>query len=115
MNVNRYNLQYWIWAILNKQFGNQLKLKRSYVARMYDVNKHDFEVFAATTEMLKQAYDHLIVSLEDAGYVRTQSIGNEYMKAFDGILCYVYPEFHSSSLVNRPIFSCHSSTYKALK
>lgn len=111
--VNRYNLQYWIWVILNKQFGNQLKFKRSYVAHMYDVNKHDFEVFAATTEILKRAYDHLIASLEEAGYVRTCGAGMEYVKAFDGVLCYVYPSF-TPDFYGKPLFTCTSATYKAL-
>jgi hypothetical protein len=112
MRVNRYNLQYWIWAILNKEFGNQIKLKRSWIASMYDVNKHDFQVFAANDDILKRAYDHLIDTLEDSGYVQDGS--GSYMKAFDGILCYIHPKFSNHIAGNHKVFSCSSYTYNAL-
>jgi hypothetical protein len=70
-NINRYNVQYWLYAILNKQYGELVTLHRSYVARTYDVNKHDFEIatiFNNDNDALELIRDFLVHKLIDAGY-----------------------------------------------
>jgi hypothetical protein len=73
-NINRYNIQYWLYAVLNKQYGELVKLDRSYVARMYDVNKHDFEIniiFNRDNDALESIRDFLNRKLLDSGYKLT--------------------------------------------
>lgn len=41
-----YNVQYWLYAMLNKQFGRNVVMKRDELRYMYDVHKHAFYVSA---------------------------------------------------------------------
>ena len=42
--MNAYNIQYWLWASLNKRFGKAVRLERSLLHRTYEVNRHSFTV-----------------------------------------------------------------------
>lgn len=65
---NSNDIQYWIWACLNKKFGSSVRLRRSYVARMYEVNKHDTDIMCIGLH--KQDVIHFLEDLlKRSGYV----------------------------------------------
>lgn len=42
--MNKYKIQYWLYAMLNKKYGKDLKFKRDSLHRVYAVNRHGFYV-----------------------------------------------------------------------
>lgn len=49
--MSKYKLQYWLYAILNKQFGKEAKFTRDSLHRRYEVNRHSFEVSTNTLSL----------------------------------------------------------------
>lgn len=47
-HINAYRLQYWLYAILNKKFGSEVKFRRDSLHAIYEVNRHGFEVSTNT-------------------------------------------------------------------
>ena len=81
---NSYDIQYWIWASLNNKFGSSVRLRRSYVARMYEVNRHDTDI-ECNGVRLEDVSDFLIEHLKHSGYKQESKLSHVYVKAwFDG-------------------------------
>lgn len=75
---NSYDIQYWIWASLNKKFGSSVRLRRSYVARMYEVNRHDTDIMCI--DIHKQDVVIFLKNLlTQAGYVEDS---HQFVKAW---------------------------------
>lgn len=80
------SIQYWLYSVLATRFGKSLSLNRSYVARMYEVNRHDFEAqpewnapgdrYAYAAEIHRFAHAYLIA----AGYLPREF--GAYVKQF---------------------------------
>lgn len=68
------SIQYWLYSVLATRFGAALRLSRTHVARMYEVNRHDFEAQAAwkypgdRCEFAAGVNRFLVAHLEAAGY-----------------------------------------------
>lgn len=79
MALHRSNdIQYWIWACLNKKFGSSVCLRRSYIAKMYEVNKHDTDIMCIGIH--KQGVVVFLKNLlTQAGYVEDS---HQFMKAW---------------------------------
>ena len=63
--INLYRLQYWIYAILNKKFGTEVKIKRDSLHSHYQVNKHCLNITTNTlknSEVNKFLYNKLLNS-----------------------------------------------------
>lgn len=43
-HITGYNLQYWLYCVLNKKFGSQVKMARDSLHSRYSVNRHCFSV-----------------------------------------------------------------------
>lgn len=49
--MNNYKLQYWMYACLNKEFGQEVKLHRDSLHSLYRVNRHGFEISTNTLNL----------------------------------------------------------------
>jgi hypothetical protein len=65
--VNNYRLQYWLYAVLNHEFGTEVKMERDSLHSRYSVNRHGFNVRTNRTP-LATARRLFIARLERAGY-----------------------------------------------
>ncbi len=65
--MNKYKLQYWIYAILNKKFGSEVKLHRDSLHLTYEVNRHSFEVSTNTTR-ISNVKDWLFNKLKESNF-----------------------------------------------
>lgn len=62
---NSYDVQYWIYAIINSTFGKQAKIKRSRLHHIYEANRHSFDVTGVDAVELKK---RVVSELIDSGY-----------------------------------------------
>ncbi len=65
--TNSYRLQYWLYAVLNYEFGTEVKFERDSLHTRYSVNRHGFKVTANTTPS-STVRTQFIKHLERAGY-----------------------------------------------
>jgi hypothetical protein len=65
--TNSYRLQYWLYAVLNYEFGTEVKFERDSLHARYSVNRHGFDVISNTTSS-SAVRSQLIRSLERSGY-----------------------------------------------
>jgi hypothetical protein len=66
--MNGYRLQYWLYAVLNHQFGKDVKMKRDPLHHMYSVNRHGFTVHSHNSSA-NQVYAGMTQRLLAAGFV----------------------------------------------
>lgn len=77
--MNKYKLQYWIYVILNRQFGKEVHFRRDSLHRIYEVNRHSFEV-ATNTQNINTVKRWLVDKLVESGYNNTLNEPNYYIK-----------------------------------
>lgn len=77
--INNYSLQYWLYAILNKKFGQEVKFKRDSLHDKYQVNKHGFYVMTNTLS-IKEIKNYLEKYLEKCMFVEENNISKKYKK-----------------------------------
>ena len=78
--INAYRLQYWVYAILNKEFGSEVKIHRDSLYSRYEVNRHGFNV-TTNTLSLKKVKEYLQKYLSEVHYRSEKSIGYDvFMK-----------------------------------
>ena len=65
--INGYRFQYWLYAILNKEFGKEVKFKRDSLHQMYSVNRHGFSV-TSTGRTISEVRAFLLKKLIDANF-----------------------------------------------
>lgn len=73
--MTNYKMQYWLYAILNKKHGSEVKMQRDPLHAMYSVNRHGFTVTTNTTP-LRVVSDALVKELVDGGYEPVQGHSN---------------------------------------
>lgn len=61
--VNEYSLQYWLYAILAKKYGKQVKMERSRLHGRYSVNRHDFNVLGVPAKEVKEMLSSYLKTL----------------------------------------------------
>jgi hypothetical protein len=82
--MSKYKMQYWLYVILNKQFGKEVKFTRDSLHRRYEVNRHAFEVSTNTlslhivekwlqTKLIESAFE----SVKDDPGCYSKNIGNK--------------------------------------
>lgn len=71
--MTNYKMQYWLYAILNKLHGSEVKMERDPLHGRYSVNRHGFTVSSNTTPV-RRVRDNLIANLTAAGY--TEVLGH---------------------------------------
>lgn len=65
--TNGYRLQYWLYAVLNYEFGSEVKFIRDSLHARYAVNRHGFQVISNTTSS-STVRSQFIRHLERSGY-----------------------------------------------
>lgn len=65
--MNEYRLQYWLYAILNKEFGHEVKFHRDALHQYYSVNRHGFNV-TTNTQHIDVVKKSLLSKLKQAGF-----------------------------------------------
>jgi hypothetical protein len=79
-HINGYRLQYWLYAMLNKNFGHEVKFHRDNLHSLYEANRHGFEV-STNTQNIHEVFKLLEAQLLEAGYVRdTQWTDGSFIK-----------------------------------
>lgn len=68
--TSTHDVQYWIYAALNKKFGRQLSIQRDPLHNRYDVNRHCFYVYGVNIYDLKS---FMIEMMHESGYVGTDA------------------------------------------
>lgn len=73
------SLQYWVYAILNKNFGTEVKIDRGSWCSRSVVNRHDFDVTTNTIPLttVEQRLKSLLVS---CGYKPDVNCNGAYIK-----------------------------------
>lgn len=74
--TNSYRLQYWLYAILNKEFGREVKFTRDSLHLHYSVNRHGFEI-STNTLSIAQVKAFLIKKLKEAKYLPEKQLGSD--------------------------------------
>jgi len=77
--VNNYNLQYWLYAILNKKFGSEVKFKRDSLHSRYEVNRHGFYI-QTNTLSIKEVQKYLKSYLESVNFKCENNFGFNLIK-----------------------------------
>jgi hypothetical protein len=79
-HINGYRLQYWLYALLNKHFGQEVHFHRDTLHGLYEANRHGFEV-STNTQSIKAVFTLMEEKLLEAGYVRdTQWTDGSFIK-----------------------------------
>lgn len=65
--MNGYRLQYWLYAVLNKQYGRTVTMRRDSLHARYDVNRHGFSIHGKHDAKL--VFTFMTKQLVDAGFV----------------------------------------------
>lgn len=65
--INSYRLQYWTYAILNKEFGRNLKFVRDSLHSRYEVNRHGFSIHTSLEYL--EVVRYMCSYLQKCGYV----------------------------------------------
>lgn len=66
-HITGYNLQYWLYAILNKEFGKEVTFIRDSLHSRYSVNRHGFEIQSHNIS-LEKIQSFLIEKLKTCNY-----------------------------------------------
>lgn len=77
--LNDYRLQYWLYAILNKKFGKEVKLKRDSLHTRYEVNRHGFYI-TTNTLSLEEVKKYLKEYLKKCFFVEEKNCGKYYKR-----------------------------------
>lgn len=77
--INNYTLQYWLYAVLNKKFGSEVKFKRDVLHSRYEVNRHGFSI-STNTLAIEQVSKYLEQYLTTCGYVEENNCGKFFKK-----------------------------------
>ena len=69
--MNAYRIQYWLYAVINRNFGQHVKIERDAQHRRYDVNRHGMHL--RSTQFSAQAMEKVLAEvLVAAGYEHTK-------------------------------------------
>ncbi len=77
--INNYRLQYWLYALLNKKFGKEVKLKRDSLHSRYEVNRHGFNI-TTNTLSIKEVKKYLKQYLENCKFIEEDYCGIHYKR-----------------------------------
>jgi hypothetical protein len=81
--MNAYRTQYWLWASLNKRFGKAIRLKRDDLHRVYEVNRHGFEVSTKGGLLLQEVYAWFQKFLNCSGFKQDLKESTWYEKVVE--------------------------------
>lgn len=59
--LNNYSLQYWLYAIIAKNFGKNAKMTRDFLHSRYEVNRHGFDVTGVDSATLIGVFREILV------------------------------------------------------
>lgn len=68
-HINAYRLQYWLYAMLNKKFGSEVKFHRDSLHSRYQVNRHGFEI-STNTLPIAEVKKWLLENLSNSGFIK---------------------------------------------
>lgn len=74
--TNGYRLQYWLYAVLNYEFGSEVKFERDSLHSRYAVNRHGFKVISNTTSS-STVRSQFIRHLERSGYTKAPTSSSD--------------------------------------
>ena len=66
-HINGYRFQYWLYAVLNKMYGKEVHFHRDSLHRIYQVNRHGFEV-SSNTMSIQEVKNGFVKKLKEAGF-----------------------------------------------
>jgi len=87
--MTKYKLQYWIYAILNKQYGKEVEIVRDPLHRRYDVNRHGFHV-GTNTLSIKNVQKWLEQKLIDSSFKAVEGEKGYYVKKIANKKFYIF-------------------------
>ncbi len=82
-------MQYWIYAILNKQFGKEVKIVRDPLHRRYDVNRHGFQI-GTNTLSIKNVQKWLEEKLIASSFKTVEGETGYYVKEIQNKKFYIF-------------------------
>lgn len=77
--INNYRLQYWLYALLNKKFGKEVKFKRDGLHNRYEVNRHGFTI-TTNSLSIKEVEKYLQEYLKKSFFIEENYCGLHYKK-----------------------------------
>lgn len=72
-HITGYSLQYWLYAILNKEFGKNITFIRDSLHSRYSVNRHGFEI-ESNGISLDKIQSFLIEKLKSCNYIASPGV-----------------------------------------
>ena len=67
-HITGYGLQYWLYAVLNKEFGKSVTFIRDSLHSRYSVNRHGFEIESDSIS-LDKIQSFLVEKLKSCNYI----------------------------------------------
>lgn len=115
--MNKYKLQYWIYACLNKKFGQEVILHRDSLHSIYQVNRHGFEI-STNTAPIALVREWLFAKLKDSSFSFFQEGSFKFFKKIIGDKEFII-HIHEQSRgldwknSNRPVILIQIQSYEA--
>lgn len=109
--MTKYRAQYWLYAILNKQFGKEVKFTRDSLHSRYEVNRHGFEV-STNTLSLKVVEKWLENKLLESSFETVKDEKGYYSKNIAGKKFYIYLQEQRKIDGSKPVLSLSIHAYK---
>jgi hypothetical protein len=108
--MTKYKIQYWLYAILNKQFGKEVKFNRDSLHRRYDVNRHGFEV-STNTMSIKTVEKWLSEKLIECAFETVDKEPRYYSKQIHGKKFSIYAQEQKKIDGSKPVLGLSIHAY----
>jgi hypothetical protein len=120
--INSYRLQYWLYAVLNKEFGKEVKFTRDSLHSRYIVNRHGFDI-STNTLSIEKVQEFLVKKLQDCQFTSTKGFGdstdlvktNQYQNTKEELYICINKQIKFSYINNKPVLSVSPRQYLSNK
>jgi ribosomal protein L31E len=75
-HISSYRFQYWLYPILNKAFGKEVRFNRDSLHSVSAVNRHGFEI-SSNTQSLSKIKDFFIKKLKESNFTVDKEFNQE--------------------------------------
>jgi uncharacterized membrane protein YcaP (DUF421 family) len=106
--MTKYNLQHWLYSIINKQFGSEVKFERDSLHAIYKVNRHGFEI-TTNTLALNKVELWLKQELKKCNYIQDED--NSFIKVINDKKNYIYLHKNSFGSNHKPAIKVSIQQY----
>lgn len=109
--MTKYQMQYWLYAILNKEFGKEVEFTRDSLHRRYDVNCHGFEV-STNNFSIKTVEKWLQEKLIKSSFETANNDPGYYSKNIHGKKFYISVREQRKIDGSKPVLALNIHVYK---